>query len=144
MRSVLIDNSAWSRLRNPTLVPMGRRREVAAAIEAGEVYVCAPFLLEACYSARDALEHDELLCELLALPSVAMDAKAEQQALEAQSQLARVGHHRLPPIDLFMAALAARHGLDLLHYDSDYDIISSKTDLGFGSEWLVARGSLGR
>ena len=142
MRRALLDNSAWARLRSPSAVPAPRRAEVARAIEAGDVFVCLPFLLEAGYSARDAIEHDELLCELESLPRLEIDAGAEVRTLDAQAQLARMGHHRLPPVDLMLAAVADRHQLDILHYDADYDLIVSKTDLQFGSVWLAARGSL--
>lgn len=63
---------------------------------------------------------------------------AEQRALDAQAQLARAGHHRLPPVDLLVAALAERHDLGVLHYD----LIAEKTDLRFDSVWLAARGTL--
>lgn len=142
MRRALLDNSAWARLCNPTAVPKPRRREVAQAIEAGDIFICLPFVLEAGYSARNAAHHDELLCELLSLPWVDVDATAEQRAMDGQAQLARVGHHRLPPVDLVMAAVADRHELDILHYDADYDLIAGKTDLSFGSVWLAERGSL--
>jgi predicted nucleic acid-binding protein len=115
---------------------------VARAIEAGDVFVCLPFLLEACYSARNAMEHDELLCELEALPHLEIDSAVERRTLDAQAQLARVGHHRLPPVDLMLAAVADRHQMDILHYDADYDLIANKTDLEFGSVWLAKRGSL--
>lgn len=137
----LIDNSAWSRLRPPSAVPASRRAEVAAAVEAGEVYVSLPFLLEAGYSARNFLERDELLCELEALATVEIDAEVERRALHAQAQLARAGHHRLPPVDVMLAALADRYQLDILHYDADYDLIAGKTDLEFGSVWIAERGS---
>lgn len=142
MRPVLIDNSAWARLRGGVAVPGHRRAEVAQAIEVGEVWVCLPFLLEAGYSARGAREHDELLGELDVLPRAEMDALVERRALDAQAQLARVGHRRLPPVDLLIAALAERHALGILHYDADYDVIATRTDLEFESVWLAERGSL--
>lgn len=142
VRRALVDSSAWSRMMPPSAVPAGRRAEVGRAIEAGDLFVCGPFLLEAGYSARSAMEHDELLCELEALPHVDMDSVVERRALDAQAQLARAGHHRLPPVDLLLAALADRHQLDVLHYDADYDVIAGKTDLRFGSVWLAPRGSL--
>src|SRR5215472_14444541 len=141
MRRALIDNSAWSRLFSPTTVPAGRRSEVGRAIEAGDVFVCVPFLLEAGYSARNAMDHDELLCELEALPNLEIDSVVERRALDAQAQLARVGHHRLPTVDLLLSAIADRHQVDVLHYDADYDLIASMTDLRFGSVWLATRGS---
>ena len=142
MHRALLDNSAWARLRPPSAVPAPRRTEVARAIEAGEVFVCMPFLLEAGYSARNAMEHDELLCELESLPRLEIDSEVEQRTLDAQAQLARLGYHRLPPVDLMLAAVAHRHQLDVLHYDADYDLIASKTDLRFRSVWLAERGSL--
>jgi predicted nucleic acid-binding protein len=62
--------------------------------------------------------------------------------LDAQAQLARVGHHRIPPADLIIAGLADRHDIGVLHYDADFDVVLGKTDLEFDSEWLMPRGSL--
>lgn len=97
---------------------------------------------EAGYSARSADDHDELVEELLALPIIPIDEGIERRAIDAQRQLARVGHHRLPPVDLILAAIADRHGLGVLHYDGDFDVLRSKTDLGFESDWLTPRGAL--
>jgi predicted nucleic acid-binding protein len=138
---LLLDNSAWARLGHPSL-SADRSGEIADAVEAGQIVACLPFVLEAGYLARNAFEHRRLAAELLALPWVAITASVERRALDCQSQLARVGHHRLPPVDLLMAALADRHGLGLLHYDGDYDLIADKTDLDFTSVWLAGRGSL--
>ncbi len=73
---------------------------------------------------------------------VQADGVVERRALEAQGELARVGHHRLPPVDLLVAAVADRHGLGDLHDDGDYDLLAEKTDLTFDSVWLAPRGSL--
>jgi predicted nucleic acid-binding protein len=138
---LLLDNSAWARLDDRSLSPE-RIEELATALEQRQVAVCLPFLLEAGYSARSAAEHRELLEELLALPLLQIDAQIERRAIDAQRQLARVGHHRLPPVDLIMAAIAERHHVGVLHYDGDYDILADKTDLDFASAWLVPRGSI--
>jgi predicted nucleic acid-binding protein len=53
-----------------------------------------------------------------------------------------VGHHRLPPIDVMIAACAHEAEAGVLHYDRDYDILASRTSLEFESEWLVPPGSL--
>jgi predicted nucleic acid-binding protein len=136
---MLLDNSAWARLAQ---LGAARADEIADALEAGEIAACLPFLLEAGYSARNAADHADLLAELLALPQVAIDARVEQRALDAQHQLARIGHHRLPPVDLLQAALAERHELAILHYDRDYDVLAERTDLRFESVWLAPRGKL--
>ena len=138
---LLLDNSAWARLSVQALDD-ARVREIADALEEGRIGVCLPFLLEAGYSARSASDHDELMGELTALPMLAIDTHVERRALDAQRQLARAGHHRLPPVDLLVAALADRHGVGVLHYDRDYDTVAAKTDLRFASVWLAARGTL--
>jgi predicted nucleic acid-binding protein len=139
--TLLIDNSAWVRLGDPALGDE-QVRELGAAIEEGRIAVCLPFLLEAGYSARNAQDHDNLLAELSALPQLAIDEAVERRALAAGSQLARVGHHRLPPVDLLIAALADRHGVGVLHYDRDYDVLAERTDLRFESCWLADAGTL--
>jgi predicted nucleic acid-binding protein len=138
---LLLDNSAWVRLADPAL-PATRAAELADALEEGLIGVCLPFVLEAGYSARHAHDHEELLDELLSLPRFEIDQEVERRALEAQRRLARVGHHRLPPVDLLVAATADRHGLGVLHYDHDYDLLAERTDLEFESVWLAPRGSL--
>ena len=138
---LLLDHSAWARLGHPTL-PRRRVDEIAEAIEQGRVATCLPFLLEAGYSARIARDHGEAMADLLALPSLSIDEQTERRALDAERQLARVGHHRMPPVDLIVAAIADRHGLAVLHYDGDYDLLGAKTDLDFGSVWLAPPGSL--
>jgi predicted nucleic acid-binding protein len=138
---VLLDNSAWARLAAPGLSHT-RSSEVADALEDGLIATCLPFLLEAGYSARHARDHAELLDELRALPHFAIDDAVERRAVDAHRQLARVGHHRLPPVDLLVAALADHHGLGVLHYDHDYDLLAERTDLNFESVWLAPRGSL--
>ena len=43
---------------------------------------------------------------------------------------------------MLVAAIADRHGLGILHYDHDYDLIAERTDLEFESVWLAPRGTL--
>ena len=138
---VLLDNSAWARLGSPELA-VERLDEVAEAVEASRVATCLPFVLEAGYSARSAADHDAIVDELQALTHFHVDDEVERRAIDAQRQLARVGHHRLPPVDLLIAALADRHGVGVLHYDHDYDLIATKTDLNFQSVWLAPAGAL--
>lgn len=138
---LLLDNSAWARLDQPA-VPQTRADEIARWLEEGRVATCLPFALEAGYSARNARDHVELLSELTALPNFHIDERVESRALDAQRQLAMVGHHRVPPVDLIIAALAATYDLGILHYDNDYEIVSDKTDLRFESVWLMPRGSI--
>ena len=138
---LLLDNSAWARLSAPAL-DRERAEEIADALEQQRVATSLPFLLEAGYSARSARDHDELMQELTALPLLHIDEAIERRAIDTQRQLARVGHHRVPPVNLIVAALADRHAVGILHYDRDYDNLAAKTDLRFESVWLAPRGAL--
>jgi predicted nucleic acid-binding protein len=138
---LLLDNSAWARLGDASL-PDARAEEIATALEDGRVAACLPFLLEAGYSARSASDHAELIEELLALPIMRIDEEVERRAMDAQGQLSRAGHHRLPPVDLIIASIAERHSLGILHYDTDFDLLAAKTDLNFKSVWLAPPGNL--
>lgn len=138
---LLLDNSAFSRLL-AGVVPADRAKEIAAAIEVGEIAVCLPFLLEAGYSARSAADRKALMSRFEQLPRIAIDTEVEALALAAQRQLAEVGHHRLAPADLIIAACAHRAEAGVLHYDSDYDVLAAHTELDFSSTWLGPAGSL--
>jgi predicted nucleic acid-binding protein len=140
-RRLLLDNSAWMRIISSSL-PDERAQEITEKLRGERILTCLPFMLEAGYSARSAEGHDDLFGELEGLDYLDVNLEAERRALDAQAQLARVGHHRVAPVDLMIAALAHAHGVGVLHYDSDYDVILEKTDLEFHSEWLMPRGSL--
>lgn len=111
-------------------------------MEAGELVVCLPFLLEVGYSARAAADHRALIGDLALLPRVELGPDVERLALRAQSELAAVGHHRLAPADLILAACAHHSGHGVLHYDRAYDVIAAHTSLEFESEWVAPAGTL--
>ena len=134
---LLLDNSAWARRRNPAV-----RERIAAVMRASKCGVCLPFLLEAGFSARSARDHAGILADLATLPRAAITPAVEHVALEAQGDLARVGHHGLSPVDILIAACAHESGAGVLHYDRDYDVLREHTRLRFRSEWLAPAGSL--
>jgi predicted nucleic acid-binding protein len=134
---LLLDNSAWARRRHPLT-----RERIVNALRAREVGVCLPFLLEAGYSAISARDHEGLIADLATLPRVEITAEIERLALSAQRELAAVGHHRLAPMDVVIAACAHRAEAGVLHYDGDYDILAERTSLKFDSEWLAPAGTL--
>jgi predicted nucleic acid-binding protein len=138
---LLLDNSAWSHLGQDRLDDR-RLKAVAEWMDAGEIAVCLSFLLEAGYSARSGPEHRTMMIDLGRLPRVAIDAEVERLALAAQRQLAEVGHHRLSPADVILAACAHRAEAGVLHYDGDYDLLARHTDLDFESVWLAPAGTL--
>lgn len=138
---LLIDNSAWARLSSPRL-GASRVEEVAQWIEAAELAACLPFVLEAGYSARSGTDHDQVIADLVMLPWVDVTPAVSKLAIQAQSELARVGHHRVPPADHVIAACAHSEGAGVLHYDRDYDVIAEHSGLDFPSEWLAAAGTV--
>jgi predicted nucleic acid-binding protein len=138
---LLLDHSAWSRLIGD-LVPEDREEVVLDWIEAGRLGTCLPFLLEAGFSAQTAEDHRVTMARLKRLTFISIDQKVERMAQEAQRELAKIGHHRLSPTDLIIAACAACEDGGVLHYDRDYDLILEHTSLSFESVWLVEPGTL--
>jgi predicted nucleic acid-binding protein len=108
----------------------------------GELAVCLPFLLEAGYSARSGTDRKALMTRFAQLPRIAIDSEVERIALQAQRELAEIGHHRMAPTDVVIAACAHRAEAGVLHYDGDYDLLAEHTSLVFESEWLAVPGTL--
>lgn len=138
---LLIDNSAWAHLASKRL-NSDRAETIAEWISDLQLAVCLPFLLEAAYSARSGGERAAMMGDLERLPRVEIDRDIEAAALEAQRELAGIGHHRLPPADVIIAACAHAAGMGVLHYDSDYDLLAERTSLQFQSERLAQPGAL--
>jgi predicted nucleic acid-binding protein len=139
---LLLDNSAWTCLVQKGVVPEDRAKTIAEWIGRREIAVCLPFLLEAGYSARSAADRKALMTRFDGLPRIAIDGEVERMTLQAQRELAEIGHHRLAPMDIIIAACAHRAEAGVLHYDSDYDILAEHTHLTFESTWLAPPGSL--
>ncbi len=138
---LLLDNSAWARVLRGE-VPKERAQTVAEWMSAGELAVCLPFLLEVGYSARSAADRKAIMARLEKLPHIALDGEVERTALQAQRELTEIGHHRIPPADILIAACGHKAEASVLHYDSDYDVLAKHTSLSFESEWLAPPGTL--
>ncbi len=75
------------------------------------------------------------------LTYIESDDEDWQEALEIQRKLAsrsQLKGSKIP--DLFMAAVAIRKGLTLLHYDKDFEQLSAIVPLKH--KWVVPRGSV--
>lgn len=123
-------------------MPRVRINAVVEMLDSEEIATCLPFLLEAGYSTQSAVDHERSIDRLGTLPSVPIDADVEATARKGQRELARVGHHRVAPIDLMIAACAHEAGAGVLHYDRDYDVIAELTSLDFESVWVAPAGTL--
>jgi predicted nucleic acid-binding protein len=136
---LVVDNSAFQRGGNELV-----RADWLRALEEGRLYRSPILEFEVLYSARNAREHAELREELEAFRPLELSDAAMGAALEAQAKLARhaAGFHRVPHQDYIVAAIAAAHGLGVLHYDADFDRIAKHSSLAFKSVWIAPAGTL--
>jgi hypothetical protein len=143
-QALLFDNSVWARLLDGRLAGSSRER-FEAALAAGELWTCPQTLLEMRYSARDSKGFALTAKRLDALPHAPLSAESAATAITAQAELAATAgvSHRVKPVDLLIASIAATRDLGVLHYDHDYDTIAQHTSLSFDSIWAAPRGSIG-
>jgi predicted nucleic acid-binding protein len=134
----LVDNSAWNRLKYESVA--ARLKPLA---DANLVATCGALEVEALYSARSPEDYEKLRVTRLAIFTYLETEETDwQRALATQRELAAKSQHRGPKVpDLLIAAVAQRHGLTLIHYDSDFDRIVEVTSQR--AEWVVPRGSAG-
>jgi len=133
---MLLDASAFWRLRSPQLDP-DRRRQVAEWIAQGIVAASTPLLLET-RAGRDlpGVDPGEL-------PWLWITERAERRATDLQHQLRAAQQHLgVPPLDYLIAAVAEDHGATILHYDADFERLAANTDLAATVEALAPLGSL--
>jgi len=134
----LIDTSVWHRRGNPAVID-----RLADLLAADDVALTEPIRLEVLFSARSAPDYDAISRELDGLQQTACGNPEMRRALEVQRLLAHKAglHHRSVKIpDLLVAATAELAGLTVLHYDEDYERVSTIT--GQSTEWVVERGSI--
>jgi predicted nucleic acid-binding protein len=135
--SYLADTSALARLRH---------RPVAAVlgplIEAGLVATCGAIEFELGWATRSGKELDELRTDRDAgYESLPTHDEDWRRALEVQAALWHGGQVRAVGFpDLLIAAVAERERVTVLHYDSDYDLITDAT--GQPVQWVVPRGTV--
>jgi predicted nucleic acid-binding protein len=142
-RALLIDHSVWARASDGRLAGVPRE-QFDAALAAGELWTCPPALLEMRYSARDEKAFAVIAKRLDALDHAPLTSEAAVAALTAQAALAGTPgiSHRVKPVDLLIAAIAATSRIGVLHYDHDYDTIAAHTPLSFTSTWVAPRASI--
>jgi hypothetical protein len=135
----LADTSAWQLSR--------RRPELQASFTQqtveGLIGTCAMVSLELLQSVRNGREFDERRVEMDELPQFPIAAREWARAIDVYRELAHQGgaHRRsVGHADLLIAAAAESAGVEVLHYDEDFDRIAAIT--GQPTCWIVPRGSL--
>lgn len=135
----LADTSAWQlSRRRPDLQASFTQKTVE-----GLIGTCAMVSLELLQSVRNGQEFDERRVQMAELPQCPIAATEWARAIEIYRELAHQGgaHQRsVGHADLLIAAAAESAGVELLHYDEDFDRIAAIT--GQPTRWIVPRGSL--
>ena len=140
MARLLIDLSAWARSGH------GRVRGRWAELVGGDCLLCHPvFAVELLHSATSPGDYRRLRADIgRGFDWLWPDQRTAETAMELQQRMATSAPtgQRVKTADLLIAALAVQHGLGVVHYDSDYDLILEHGGERFTSEWLAPRGSL--
>jgi predicted nucleic acid-binding protein len=130
----LIDTSVVKRLSQPDV-----REVVQPLAAAGEVGRARITDLEVGYSARNEAEWDRLMAALEVFEPLESTQSHHRRALQVQRLLAHRSQRGRKIPDLLVAAAAEEHGLTVLHYDADFDLISAVT--GQPCRWAVPAGT---
>jgi predicted nucleic acid-binding protein len=135
----LADTSAWLIKRRAARAA----EEFASQVAEGLIGTCSMVAFELLFSARSGSDFDAIGEELDALRSYQIGQSQWHRALQVYRELAHQGgaHQRsVGHPDLLIAAAAEAAGVELLHYDEDFERIAAIT--GQPTRWLVPRGSL--
>lgn len=135
LATYLVDKSALARLAHAEVATVLLR-----LVKAGLTATTGMVTLEMLYSARNLAEHDRIRAGLEAHEWLFTNDEDSSRAIELQRHLTGQGKHRTVPLpDLLIASVAERHGVTLLHYDADFDLISALT--GQPTQWIVPQGT---
>jgi predicted nucleic acid-binding protein len=137
MTRYLADKSALARLHLPAV-----REELEPLMMRALVGICGVTELEMLYSARNIQERARMKEQLEAsLDRIDTPEDIWEQASEIQEALTEQAQHRSASIaDLLVAATARAHGLEILHYDRDFDTIARFTEQP--ARWIVPAGTV--
>lgn len=101
-------------------------------------------VMELLYSARDAVDYQQIEDDLSGCSLYRVEPRDWDEGRRVWRELLRAGggpqHRRVGHQDLLTAAVAARNGLAVVHYDADFDLIAAIT--GQPVRWAAPQGSL--
>lgn len=135
--SYLADTSALARLRHHTVAAV-----LGPLIETGLVATCGVIEFELGWATRTVADLDQLRTDRdIGYEWLATHDEDWRRALQVQATLWDRGQIRAVGLpDLLIAAVAERERVTVMHYDSDYDLITNIT--GQPMQWVVPRGSV--
>ncbi|MGA4545598.1 PIN domain nuclease [Uniformispora flossi] len=133
--SYLLDTSALQRRAKPQA-----RLLLDELSERGGLAVCGPVEMEVMYSARNVGEALRMREWLRGFDHLPMPDEVWDRAIDVRHLAVAKGIHRALSLpDLLIAATAERHGVTVLHYDGDYDMIAAIT--GQPMRWIAPPGT---
>lgn len=137
MTRYLADKSALARLHLPAV-----REVLEPLMVRALVGICGVTELEMLYSARNIQERARMKEQLEAsLDRIDIPEDIWERAAEIQGALAEQAQHRSASIpDLIVAATARASGLEIMHYDRDFDTIARYTEQP--TRWVVPPGTV--
>ncbi len=112
-----------------------------AQVSAGRVFVCDLVILELTRLTPNETRAQEVADRLAAFQSVPMPPALWSRARHLQISLAVTGdHRRVPPVHLLIGCAAEAAGVQIVHYDRDYERIARVSKLEH--RWLLPDGML--
>lgn len=131
----LADKSAFEQQRHSEIADGVLK---ALAVE-GYLYMTEIVAMELLYCCRGPRDYVSRWDDLHQLPWLHLDDDVAGEAMRIQRRLAAGGRHRRPISDLLVAATAIVHDATVLHYDRDFDLLSSISDLS--ARWIIPPGT---
>lgn len=128
--TVLIDTSAWVEYFRATGSPAALEVRRLLSTDPGSVAMCEPIAMEILSGASDDRTYEKLKRLVNGLPSLTVDPAVDFRRAAAIYRGARRAGLTIRSIhDCLIAAVAIRHGVELLNRDADYDTIAALTSL---------------
>lgn len=123
---VLVDTSVWIRWFRG-----GTRIKHPSPDEMRDVATCSPILQEILQGFKDIPAYARIRTNLLALPTLGdpVDLDLFLEAAEIYRLANRKGYTIRSSTDCLIAAIAIRHGVAVMHFDRDFDVIARFTPL---------------
>ena len=121
----LADTSAWT-VRHRTFE---LQSDFDARVSAGQIATCRPVVLELLTEARSATEVERRREGLDVLRDISVRRREWDRAADVMHELSSLGggRHRLPVLDLLIAAAAEAAEVPVLHYDRHFELIAEVT-----------------
>ena len=126
---ILVDSSAWIELLRQTESPVDLR--LRAAIDSDEQQaIVGVMLLELLAGARDEAHAKRLRRMLAGARLLRLQEPSDHESAADLYRACRRGGSTIRRVpDCLIAAVAIRHGIELLHQDSDFDELARHTAL---------------